>query len=565
MKKITRYLAVALVICLSAVVFSACGTSGGVTTPNTANSDALSYNDAVKELDAFYGTIKPKNRNARLDVDMTDSSVASSLASIDTFPITVQGNGQINIEIATATEFSAAAPDDWLNVVAKKFNSSGQTIGGKTVTVSVRKITSGEVVTYMTDGDYRPDCYVPSNNAWGQMLDAKGIKTITVKERIAGNTAGILLKKATYDTFIAKYKEVTVGNILQAAINGDIVFAYTNPYTSSTGLNILSAMLYAFDNSNPLSETAVSKLVEYQKNAPTAAYTTAVLKNSAAKGIIDAMVMEEQAYINTAELRDYVYTPAGIRHDHPVYTFEYVSAEKRQAVELFAEYCLNNDNQQLATEKGFNRHDDYVAQPNGMDGEGYLAAQRVWKQNKNGGRPVIAVFVADISGSMSGSRITSLKQSLLYTMQYIDGSNYIGLVSYDENVYINLPIRQFDNQQRAYFSGAVKDLQTGGNTATYDAVLVGMKMLLEAAKGVPDAKLMLFVLSDGAQNAGYRLSRITPIVGGLAIPVYTIGYEMSSSDKADLKKLAEVNEASCIDADVEGIVNDLRNLFNVNM
>ena len=367
----------------------------------------------------------------------------------------------------------------------------------------------------MTDGGYRPDCYIPSNSAWGEMLDAKSIKTVQVTDRIAGNTAGILMKKAVYEQFIEKYKEVTVANVLEAANNGDIVFAYTNPYTSSTGLNILSAMLYSFDNKNPLSDEAA---------------------------------------------------PAGIRHDHPVYTFDYVSAEKQQAVKMFADYCLTEEMQKLATQKGFNRHDDYKSQENGMDGNGYFAAQRVWKQNKNGGRPTIAVFVSDISGSMNSSgRLSSLKKSLLSTMQYIDNNCYIGLVSYDDRVYINLPIRQFDNQQRAYFSGAVKDLATNGETATYDATVVGMKMLLDAQKEVPDAKLLLFVLSDGEQNCGYRLSRVAPIVDGLNIPVYAIGYEMTGKGREELKTLSSVNEAAMIDADVEGIVNELRNLFNVNM
>ena len=373
------------------------------------------------------------------------------------------------------------------------------------------------------------------------------------------------MKRSTYDEFVKKHGEVTMTNILQGAIDGEIVFAYTNPYTSSTGLNILASMLYAFDNSNPLSDTAVNKLIEYQRNAPTAAYTTAVLKNSAAKGIIDVMVMEEQAYINTAELRDYVYTPAGIRHDHPVYTFDYVDADKQEAIRLFTDFCLNDDNQKLATDKGFNRHDEYVAQPNGMDGNGYLAAQRVWKKNKNGGRPVIAVFVADISGSMRGSRINALVESLKNTMNYIDSDNYVGLVSYDENVYINLPVARFDDKQRAYFSGAIKDLRVAGNTATYNATLVGAKMLLDAAKNVPDAKMLLFVLTDGETNSGYNLDRVMPIISGLQIPVYTIGYEVGSGALSELQKLSNLNEASCINTDVEGIVNVLRNLFNVNM
>ena len=40
---------------------------------------------------------------------------------------------------------------------------------------------------------------------------------------------------------------------------------------------------------------------------------------------------------------------------------------------------------------------------------------------------------------------------------------------------------------------------------------------------------------------------------------------MNSSDKKDLQTLSEINEAVCIDADTEDIVNELRNLFNVNM
>ena len=164
---------------------------------------------------------------------------------------------------------------------------------------------------------------------------------------------------------------------------------------------------------------------------------------------------------------------------------------------------------------------------------------------------------------MGGTRINALVESLKNTMRYIDSDNYVGLVSYDENVYINLPIGRFDNKQRAYFSGAVKDLQVGGNTATYNATLVGLKMLMDASKDIPDAKPMLFVLTDGETNAGYKLDRITPIVAGLQVPVYTIGYELSN--KGDLEKLSTINEASCINADVEGIVNVLRNLFNVNM
>lgn len=549
----------------AALALAVTGCSSNVTSNNTLNN-SLSYDDAVTELNTFVKKINPTTIPARIDVDMADASVADSLASIDTFDMMLQGSGNINIEIAAPSEFSGKSyPDEWLVAVGQKFNKAGYTVDGKSVSVSIRKISSGETLTYIAEGGYQPDLYIPSNEMWGEMLQASGVKTVKLADRIAGNTAGILMSKDVYDSYSAKYGEVTVDGVLQAAIAGDLVFAYTNPYTSATGMNILCSMLHAFDNENPLSDNSVQQLIQYQNNAPTAAYTTSILKDSAAKGIIDAMVMEEQTYINTPELKNYVYTPAGVRHDHPVYAFGWTDEDEMEVAKMFVEYCQSADCQDMAKERGFNLHEDYVSENYGMTGADYLSAQKVWKTNKNGTRPTIAVFVTDVSGSMNGTRIKSLKNSLLNTMQYIDSSSYIGLVSYSDKVFINLPIAQFDNKQRAYFSGAVKDLEVGGQTATYDAVLVGMQMLLDKSKEVPDANLMLFVLSDGAQNAGYELKRITPIVGGLGISVYTIGYEMNSSDKKDLQTLSEINEAVCIDASTEDIVNELRNLFNVNM
>lgn len=556
-----RSLALFLSAALLAGLSAGCG--DGVRTER--NEGSLSYEDAEAEMDSMLKKVRVNEvTNPVLDIYSDEVSEADTLADISTFPVTVTGNGDINLEIAAATELSAEAPDDWINIVAQEFNKAGYTIGDKRVTVSVRRITSGEVVTYMTAGDYEPQIFIPSNEAWGMMLKSSGIGTKEVTDRIAGNTAGILIKKDVYDTFIETYGEATLPNVLEATLAGDLIFAYTNPYTSSTGLNILTAMLKAFDEKNPLSDTAQEKLLEYQKSSPPVAYTTAVLRNQAAKGVINAMVMEEQAYINTPELANYVYIPAGIRHDHPVYTFDYCSQEEQDAAKLFADYCLNDDNQKLATEKGFNRHDDYAAEDPGLDGTGYLTAQKVWKQNKNGGRPIIAVFVADVSGSMSGKPLNSLKSSLVNASAYIGSEHYIGLVSYSGDVTVNLPIAQFDATQKAYFSGEVKNLTDGGSTATYDAVLVALDMLAEKAKEVPDAKLMLFVLSDGEQNEGYSLKRVTPIVSGMQVPVYTIGYNYDDAN-GELSALSEINEAAALNATSDDIANQLRNLFNVTV
>ncbi len=557
MKAFTKRL-FALVLALATVfTLSGCGEMTTYDEPKT-----YTYEEATKELESKLKKVTVSNVDAPLDIYDIDTE-HTALADIDTFDLTVRSNAPIMVEIAVPSELSGSAPDDLVNVLARNFNDSRAEVNGRTIGINIRSISSGEVVTYMTEGDYRPDGYIPSSDAPGEMIGAKGIGVIKLTDRIAGNTAGILMEKSTYNEFTEKYGAVTVDKVLEASLAGDLTFAYTNPYTSATGLNILTAMLHSFDANNPLSDTAAQKLLDYQKQSPPVAYTTGVLRTQAAKGIIKAMVMEEQAYVNTPELKDYIYTPAGIRHDHPVYTFDYVSSEKQEALRQFVEYCLSPEAQRLATEKGFNRHDDYIGQSPGLDGAGYLAAQKIWKANKDGGKPIIAVFVADISGSMDGAPLNALKESLLATSSYISSDNYIGLVSYSSSVYINLPIAQFDETQRAYFSGAVKSLSANGGTATYDAVLVALNMLSAKAQEVSDAKLMLFVLSDGAANNGYSLSGITDIVGGMRVPIYTIGYNLL--DSSSLKTLSEINEAALINAETDDIVNQLRNLFNVQL
>lgn len=559
MRKKKRVLSFLLVFVFLVTALAGCG---DVYTSSESN---LTQEEAEKELSSLLSKIESKSVDSpTLDIYSTETSEADTLADIDTFQTTVKGNGDINLEVAGATEMTSdESPDDWLTIVAERFNKEKYKINGKTVSITVRQITSGEVVTYMEAGAYEPDIFVPSAYPWAMMLEASGIQPIQLTDRIAGNTAGILMKQDVYDAFIEKYKEATLSNVITAAIAGDVTFAYPNPYTSTTGLNGIGAILQAFDPENPLSSNAASQLMEYQKTSPPVAYTTAVLRDQAAKGVINAMLMEEQAYINSATLEGYTYIPFGVRHDHPAYTFDYCTSEEQEAAQVFIDYCLKEKNQKLATEKGFNRHDDYESQDPGFSGADWINAQQIWNDNKSGGKPIIAVFVADTSGSMDGEPLNSLKTSLVNTSSYIKEGNYIGLVSYNSDVTVNLPIAKFDATQRAYFSGEVKNMTAGGSTATYDAVLVALDMLEKAAEDVGDAKLMLFLLTDGEQNVGYSYNRVAPVIGGLEVPVYTIAYNYS--DDGELEELSSINEAAALNADSDNIVNLLRNLFNAEI
>ncbi len=500
-------------------------------------------------------------------VEITGSNLAEELPDISKYPLTVTGRGDINIEIISSTEKASGGTDGWLNEVAEDFNDSHYMINGQWATVSVRPIASGAAIDYIISGKHVPEAFTPSNVFWGEMIEAANVKINMVEERLSGNTAGILISKETSKKLSETYGKADISAIVQATIKSEITMGYTNPYASSTGLNFLVSALAEFDSADILSEKATETFRSFQKNVPFVAYSTLQMRDAAANGVLDAFLMEYQGYYNATELRDYEFIPFGVRHDSPLYTIGDIDAEKTELVKAFADYVLGDEAQRSAKKYGFNYLEDYKDAKLDVDGNKLKSAQKLWKKEKNAGSPVMAVFVADVSGSMGGAPLQNLQSSLINASQYINDTNYIGLISYSTNVDINLPIAQFDLNQRSYFTGAVEALSPAGNTATYDAVLVALDMLIKAqaeaeAETGQNFKPLLFVLSDGAQNVGCSLNQIAPIVGGLEIPVYTIGYNANLSE---LGELSSINEAASINADNDDVIYNLKSLFNAQM
>ena len=539
---------------------------GGITlTKNWGKSkETISKENATGKLkkickDININEVEP--RKAPIDLGVKD--VKDTIPNIDKYPAKVENTTDSYIEIFSTGEKAGNGKDGWLIDVANNFNESKFEINGKIISVKVREIASGLGMDYIISEKYLPDAYSPSNELWGEMIKANG-KTIELcDDRMVGNVAGILISKEKYDELIKKYGAINLKNITQAVANGEINMGYTNPFASATGLNFLVSTLATFDSSNPLSEKASDGFNEFQNNIPLIAYTTLQLRNSAESGILDGFIMEYQTYINSPELKtDYIFTPFGYRHDSPLYSVGNLSNEKKEILNKFIEFYKQDKYQELAVKDGFNALEDYKCEIENLDGNTILQAQKLWKENKNGDKPIVAVFVADVSGSMEGEPLNELKKSLLNGSRYIGEENSIGLVTYSNDVNINLPIERFDLNQRSLFTGAVQDMDASGGTATFDAIAVAVQMLLDEKEKNPDAKLMLFVLSDGETNIGHSLDDLREILESVKIPVHTIGY---NANIEALENISRINEATSINADSDDVIYKLGSLFNAEM
>jgi len=525
----------------------------------------ISEEDALKKMDKLLKSVTVTETAARkATVDFSSSDLANSLPDINTYPLSLTGSGDVDIEIFVSPEKSGSGSDGWMIEAAKDFNSQNlRTTDNHTMSVSIRNITSGTGSDYIVSGKYLPDAYTPSNSMWGAMAVSNGADLHMISEKLAGNVAGILISGDIVKTLSSDYGDITIETITKASKDGKIAMGYTYPYTSSTGLNFLVSSLYSFDNSNPLSSTAVENFQQFQANVPFVCYTTQQMRNAMGSGSLNACIMEYQTYVNDPSLqKSYEFIPFGVRHDNPMYAVGNLTTEKSQVLQAFTDFCLSSEQQANAKKCGFNQMENYHSSEPEFDAVTLLNAQKLWKEEKDSGRPVVAVFIADVSGSMIGDPLNRLKESLKSSSQYIGSKNYIGLVSYSDDVQVNLPIGEFDLNQRAYFTGAVEDLSASGATCTYDAVLQGIKMLEESKDTIPNAKRMLFVLSDGETNLGAKLKDVREIVDALNVPIYTIGYNANLNE---LTELSAINEAASIDADSEDVVYKLGSLFNAQM
>ena len=509
---------------------------------------------------------RQENR-VRANIELTATNLLSLLPDIEEYPITVESFDSQTVEaveIFTSSEKSGKGTDGLYNELAEKFNAQRVKISnGKTAAIAIRKMPSGLGAQFIIAGQNVPDAFSPSNKLWGKMIEAQGIEVDEISQQTAPNTAGIVVKKSKTD-LITTDGALDLQKLLTEVTSGDFAMGYTNPYQSSTGLNFLMMVLHSFaqgDESQFLSPDVASAFEAFQLGVPFVAQNTLQMRDAAVgSGVLDALVMEHQTWVNVTGMADYEFIPFGVRHDSPLYALPQADEAEREVLTKFNEFLEANIGN--IENYGFGKNADYASSYDIADGSLVQQAQKLWKDKKSGGRPIAAMFVADVSGSMDGSRIKELKKALIESSDLISASNAIGLVSYNSAVNVDLNVRPFNLQQKSLFIGAVDNLVAGGGTATNNAVVVAANELLNFSAANPDHKLVIFVLSDGETNEGLEFNSVKDTLKYTRIPIHTIAYELTSDH---LKSMAGLVEAAYIESSVGSASYRIGNLLNSEM
>jgi Ca-activated chloride channel family protein len=154
--------------------------------------------------------------------------------------------------------------------------------------------------------------------------------------------------------------------------------------------------------------------------------------------------------------------------------------------------------------------------------------------------PLTTMLVMDISGSMKyAEKMESAKAAAIAYVDQMRAADEAGLITFDTEIQYVQPT----TSDRKRLKAAIEELQTGSDTAMYDAVYEGID-LLQAIAG----RKAVIVLTDGMDNRSrHTAEEVIERIGPAGLSISTIGLGDPSKQTADyagidepaLRRLAE--------------------------
>ena len=516
----------------------------------------------------------------------TTDNIQEQLPELNRFPLYAarpsNNPNVVYIELFSSSEKANVKKQNerWLVEVAKAFNQKRQTTSsGKVIQVGVRKIPSGTAARMLAARKVEPAGYSPSNDLWVAILESQGLKPKYVARRLVPNTAGIVIRGELYRD-LASAGEVTFERLLDAIASGKLTIGYPNPYSSSTALNLLYTLFWRaaghHQNRQPLtiadlkSPQVNSVFRDFQKQVLVTTTTTLDLQEIFIrdKEKLQAFPLEYQNYQQVKKIPGFetsVFVPFGIPHNNPLVGFEWNTPEQQQALRKFAQFASSTQMQQLAQKQGFITTDYLKGDrlPPIPAGEVLKSAQSYWKQQKDLGSKVYLMTVIDTSGSMEGKPLEAVKEGLRVATEQINPGNYVGLITFSDRPTKRVTLAPFNTMQQKRLLAAIDYLRADGQTAMYDAMMVGLAELMELKEINPDGRFYLLVLTDGQTNKGFEFKDVKDILAYSGIRFYPIAY--GNVNQAELEEIAALRESTVKKGTPENVQSLLKSLFQTSL
>jgi len=399
-------------------------------------------------------------------------------------------------------------------------------------------------------------------------------------------------------------------NIYQALVNAQthrdldssspqlpIHYVHTAPTRSNSGLQTLVAQFASVANKRP-EQLTVADVQQYQPQiqkiqskvtrygVSTSSLAEDMVKNGPFWASLASVYESSVIQANTAN------TQTRYQAIYPKSTFTsnmrailptapWVSDEEREAAEKVIDYLRSPTTQKILTDLGLRPgiprvslgakfSAQYGVDPNAKYDslrtprpEVVDAMINSWQQFAK--KPSQVVLVVDSSGSMKGSKLPAVQNTLRYYIEGLGPKEKIGLIDFDSQILTPVWV---DGSAAGRDRGFqfISSLRANGQTKLYDAALNARNLLQQNLRG--DAINAVVILTDG-QDSGSRISlqqlndrlKKSGFESDKRIAFFTIGYgKKGEFDDKVLKQIAELNGGYYRQGNPETIVNLMSDL-----
>ena len=510
---------------------------------------------------------------------------------------------------------------DWVKAVTQRFNAQQRQIdSGQVIQVEVQQGDSPDALREMLAGTLQPAAFSPGEMSWVNQTNATweeqhGRPLVTAEcPRLVYTAIGFGMWQPMAEE-LGWPNPISWQDIIDLAADpqgwtsyghtewGQFKFGHTNPDSSNTGLLALTSLAYAAagvgeDLTPGLLYGSQVREAFHELELRTHHYGTST------RALCEAMAAHGPAYlhaITTSEINvqacnyyQYELEPklwnrlvffapeeGTFWSDNPFCLLdeEWVTDEQRAAAEVYRDYLLSREAQEIAIDEWLRPADPDIPlrapidRAHGVDpgmtiesvpslpsvsGETTNAVIDLFRQTK---RPATIVVLLDTSQSMEGSKLTRALAGTKAFMDFLERDDELIIFRFGSDVAPLAPSGRVAEIKET-LGKTIEGLFAEGNTVLYDAVCEGMETLLalqaeHEAAGEPRLYGMV-LLSDGEDTSSehtegemlYSCLPVTEAVTG--IKVFTIAYGEDANEEL-LARIANRTNANFYTADPETI------------
>lgn len=445
-----------------------------------------------------------------------------------------------NATVIAVTANSSLAP--WLSMAVGNFNAERQeTPDGKPVHVQLELVEAGQAVVDIAAGNSAPGLWIPDDQVWVDLLADKGNASFQGDCRsVAESPLVIALWRPIAESLGWPGRSLgwlDVGSLAAdpsawnyysgGQFGETLQLGHTHPGLSGSGVGTLLAIVQAAEAETGAVEASV--VAEPVVQASVSAFEAAVAWFSSSTDELGRTMSERGSdYLGAAVMYEstVVHYGAGNPNIVPIYPFEGTfmahhpacindgaTVAEQAAAQLFREYLLAEEAQQLALANGLRPVNAAVPLGAPLDAahgvdleqpavifesprvETVYAVQDLWQAAR---KDVNLVMVLDVSGSMEGDKLRSAREAAIQFVNQMGEEDYISIVTFSTTARILIAHEKVGSERQRVIE-VLQNLEVDGYTAFYDALADAASLL--AKTNSSETNNVIVALTDGLDNS----------------------------------------------------------------